>query len=581
MDPSVPGSSLTYAVTSNPSLLDSDGDGLRDDEERLAGTDPSVPDTDGDGLSDGDEVERGLDPLTKASRFHVDAQRGSDDNNPAQGLSWGAGSFLTLIRAIEVASDRNSDSDLTNDVSEIWVASGTYTPDPSSRERSIGLLNHVGIYGGFGGNEANRSQRNPDPATNGTVLSGEIGTQSATDNSYHVVISFNSGPDAILDGFQITGGYADGTSFHGNGGGIWLGFANPTLRNLLIRANYANDLGGGIYEVQNTDQGVHYQNCTFNRNECGTSSTSGFGGGLYISEANGSLEGCHFSENRTYQQESAGQDQRSGGAIYMVEAGQSGNPYVISDCSFLLNTASYGAGVYSKDGFCQITNSEFDFNSTTSEIPGSQTQDGDAGGGVFNENSQMVVSQTTFWRNSSHHGGGFASTSQGQASTYFINCTLAYNEGVDNSKGSGIGYGRGNNVTVENSILWGNNNPGSSLQREDGQIGIPFELSGSTGDVTVRNSFIDAGSNGLSLFIGQGNVTAPASPLIDALAGNLHPDSETLVIDRGNPFLDWNPILPGFQPQPFVDAGGQVRSVDGDGDSNAIIDMGAFELQFE
>lgn len=43
--------------------LDSDGDGLTDDEERRLGTNPFNPDTDGDGISDGDEVRMGLDPL--------------------------------------------------------------------------------------------------------------------------------------------------------------------------------------------------------------------------------------------------------------------------------------------------------------------------------------------------------------------------------------------------------------------------------------------------------------------------------------------------------------------------------------
>jgi hypothetical protein len=45
-------------------LIDSDGDGLSDDQERAIGTDPLNPDTDGDGLSDGVEVKMGLDPLT-------------------------------------------------------------------------------------------------------------------------------------------------------------------------------------------------------------------------------------------------------------------------------------------------------------------------------------------------------------------------------------------------------------------------------------------------------------------------------------------------------------------------------------
>jgi len=44
-------------------LVDSDGDGLSDDEERDAGTDPLNPDTDGDGINDGLERKMGLDPL--------------------------------------------------------------------------------------------------------------------------------------------------------------------------------------------------------------------------------------------------------------------------------------------------------------------------------------------------------------------------------------------------------------------------------------------------------------------------------------------------------------------------------------
>ncbi|MBN1334509.1 MAG: hypothetical protein JXB39_00955 [Deltaproteobacteria bacterium] len=43
--------------------VDSDGDGLFDDEEAEIGTDPSKPDTDGDGFSDYDEVQSGTNPL--------------------------------------------------------------------------------------------------------------------------------------------------------------------------------------------------------------------------------------------------------------------------------------------------------------------------------------------------------------------------------------------------------------------------------------------------------------------------------------------------------------------------------------
>lgn len=43
--------------------LDTDEDGLTDDEEAEYGTDPEMADTDGDGHSDGDEVEDGYNPL--------------------------------------------------------------------------------------------------------------------------------------------------------------------------------------------------------------------------------------------------------------------------------------------------------------------------------------------------------------------------------------------------------------------------------------------------------------------------------------------------------------------------------------
>lgn len=45
-----------------PSTIDTDGDGLPDNEEERLGTDALVSDTDGDGFPDGEEVDRGFDP---------------------------------------------------------------------------------------------------------------------------------------------------------------------------------------------------------------------------------------------------------------------------------------------------------------------------------------------------------------------------------------------------------------------------------------------------------------------------------------------------------------------------------------
>lgn len=47
----------------NSALLDTDNDGLTDEQEEIYGTDRINPDTDGDGYLDGEEVENGFNPL--------------------------------------------------------------------------------------------------------------------------------------------------------------------------------------------------------------------------------------------------------------------------------------------------------------------------------------------------------------------------------------------------------------------------------------------------------------------------------------------------------------------------------------
>jgi hypothetical protein len=100
---------------------------------------------------------------------------------------------------------------------EIWVAAGTYKPTTGTdRTVSFVMVTGVGIYGGFAGTETARSQR--DWSAHATILSGDIGTiGTATDNSYHVVVGANG---AVLDGFTITGGCANGSGINENGGGM-------------------------------------------------------------------------------------------------------------------------------------------------------------------------------------------------------------------------------------------------------------------------------------------------------------------------------------------------------------------------
>jgi hypothetical protein len=66
--PGIPKKIASSDAKNTESLKDSDGDGLKDWEEIIYGTDPQNPDTDGDGTSDGEEIAGNRDPLKKGPK---------------------------------------------------------------------------------------------------------------------------------------------------------------------------------------------------------------------------------------------------------------------------------------------------------------------------------------------------------------------------------------------------------------------------------------------------------------------------------------------------------------------------------
>ncbi len=138
---------------------------------------------------------------------------------------------------------------------EIWVASGVYRPDRGTglRTSSFDLVDGVEVYGGFSGTESRLRDRNRDPVSNGTILSGDLLgddlTVGKTDNTYHVVTGTNVSYATILDGFQIIGGLADGADGDADnfeGGGLRLENAGPRIRWVLFYDNLAYS-GGAIF----------------------------------------------------------------------------------------------------------------------------------------------------------------------------------------------------------------------------------------------------------------------------------------------------------------------------------------------
>jgi len=225
---------------------------------------------------------------------YADSAQGTDAG--ASGGSWNA-PYRTLQAAL-AAVRHTAAAGPGPSLEAVWVAEGTYVPDqgpglaPGDSTAHFSLVDDVAVYGGFQNGET-LDQRDPDPATNGTVLSGDLGVPGDTsDNSQTVVANGGEaptalGPAATLDGFTVTGGTA-GPS--GIGGGLLLRAAegqtlSPTLRNLRVVDNYA-PAGAGLALLVDTEGTARprVSNVTLVGNEA-----SAVGGGLLLSAGDGTL----------------------------------------------------------------------------------------------------------------------------------------------------------------------------------------------------------------------------------------------------------------------------------------------------
>jgi hypothetical protein len=276
------------------------------------------------------------------------------------GTSW-ANAFTDLQAALTAAVSGD----------EIWVAKGTYKPTAgTARAVSFQLKSGVGLYGGFAGTETLRSQRNV--AANTTILSGDIGTQGDnSDNSYHVVNGSGADATAILDGFTVTAGKAEGTYPQSSGGGIFVDIGSPTIANVTVVGNMAAEYGGGML-VHNGVSAL--SNMTFTGNMAGKE-----GGGAFFFYAESTLSNTTFNGNSAVH----------GGAIY----NDGGNPT-------LVNVTISGNRAFNTGG--AIINSGSSPSLTNVTVVGN-TADYYTGGMYSYYPSTITVKNSIFWGNTSPH----------------------------------------------------------------------------------------------------------------------------------------------------------------------------------
>lgn len=504
---------------------------------------------------------------------------GADD-----GSSW-ADAYTDLQDALSVATYGD----------EIWVAVGVYVPG-DLRGMSFQLKSGVGLYGGFGGTETARDQR--DWEAHVTVLSGDIGGNDITnadgvvtdpddiqgDNSYHVIKSVNVAEIAILDGFTVTAGdtgsYGGGmytvgsdptltnVTFSGNqawwGGAMYNYGSDPTLTNVTFSGNEATESGGGMYNTAGSDPTL--TKVTFSGNEAPY-----FGGGMINEVSSPTLTDVTFSDNRAPMRSGGGMENFDNSNPTLINVTFTGNyaywgggmsnfngsDPTLTDVTFIGNTASNSGGGMWNGGGCDstLTNVIFSGNETVSED----------GGGIYNE-AEPVLTNVIFSGNYANDDGG-AMFNRGGGDATLINVTVSGNHA--GGVGGGI-YNSSSSPTLSNCIVWWNGSGSTNRTSQiDNSVGSAAILSHSlvqgeysiTGNLYTDPQFVLPVDHTTAPTTAGNLRLLPSSPAIDAGDNSDVPVEVTTDLDGNRRFVD----IPDV-----VDTGAGTPP---------IVDIGAYEIQ--
>jgi hypothetical protein len=407
--------------------------------------------------------------------YHVDAAATGEKN----GFCW-SDAFVVLQSALAAAESGD----------QIWMAAGSYLPDydlntgshTGDRHASFRLQNDIVIQGGYAGyGAADPYER--DIKKYETILSGDLmgndtpglspenllTDSSRSDNSWTVILASGVNRSTVLDGCTVYGGQADiKYSDEGYGGGIYMEWGNPTLKNCTFHANAAADSGGGILN----DCGLPLLiNCCFEGNYCGWS-----GGGLCNNSGSPTLQGCRFENNY------AG----TGAGLYNLTS----SVLTLDRCTFNSNVTTYrGGGIM-----------------------------------IYEYGGQTILNNCLLTGNQAPEGGAIGCDAEDIGTLILNNCTIAENE-AENT-GGGI-FSRYGGLAINNCIFWANAD--STGYTETAQIHVPYPAPNYTcvqgwtgqwpgvGNIDADPCFVEPGywdANGLWV---EGDYhLLPDSPCIDA-----------------------------------------------------------------
>ena len=466
------------------------------------------------------ELDAFVSKMSLTPQIHYVKWDASGANN---GSSW-TDAYTDLQSALAAASSGD----------EIWVAAGTYKPTSGTdREISFTLKNGVAVYGGFAGTETLLSQRNYE--TNVTVLSGDIGVAGDnSDNSYHVVVGSNTDNSAVLDGFTITSGNANGSDANPFGGGMYTFTGSPTIINITFTDNAAA-MGGGMYNENKSNPRITH--VVFHGN-----TATDFGGGMDNFNSNPILNNVTFIDN--WAQNGGGMTNtyskptltnvtfhKNGVTDVYGDGGGMDNFYsdpILNKVTFSENSpAFWGGGMNNAGSNPILTDVMFYKNAATS-----------SGGGMSNYSSSPILTNVTFKNNSASYGGGIKNSYNSYP--ILTNVTLSANSA--STSGGGISNETYSNPTLTNVTFSGN-----SATTVGG--GIYNDFSGS--NATIRNSILYGNFGGeiyngrstavVSYSIVQGGYPGIGNIDADPVLEPLHDNggfTQTMALGAGSPAID-------------------------------------------
>lgn len=459
-----------------------------------------------------------------------------------------------------------------------------------------------------------------------TVEGSGINSTIVDGNDNGTVFDIQPGLSVTLSGLTVRNGRSLVVPIS-QGGGIRVYTSTLTVIDTLITANSA-DLGAGIYGAASTinvrqsrisdNAATYYGGAVFDSGgvvnvieSIVANNSAYFGGGFRGHHLNVSSSTVTSNEAEwgggfylvggsitvTYSTVSSNTAVEAGGGIH-AWATFGNNVFVnVQHSSFISNSATYGGGI-AGTSYALVDIGYTVIRGNTSSYPG-------GGGGIFFSGNAMTLHHSTLTSNSANCGGGiFYETSSGTGDLLILASTLNDNSARDGGgicnhngtitlhnstlsgnvanygSGGGIYNNYGGAITLNNSTLTGNSaNTGGGVYNEDSH-GSTLQV---TGSILANNSaancsgaITSAGyniaSDGSCNLNGSGDVNNTA-PLLGALQGNGGPTLThspligSPAIDSGNPLNC-----------PATDQRGAPRPHDGDGDGEAICDIGAVEF---